>query len=162
MKPQNCLVNDNGCVKLADFGEATFQRSTRLMSRGIGTIIYMSPEMLKLMRYSTPTDIYSLGIMLWEMLTTEEPYSWVGYWDIGPHVCEGGRPVIPDDCSERYAELMRRCWARDPSQRPSASEILTILAAEVRADDEKEDGHEPSRFEVNRELYESLYLTAVK
>ena len=40
MKPQNCLVNDNGCVKLADFGEATFQRSTRLMSRGIGTIMF--------------------------------------------------------------------------------------------------------------------------
>ena len=44
----------------------------------------------------------------------------------------------------------------------SYARILTILAAEVRADDEKEDGHEPSRFEVNRELYESLYLTAVK
>ena len=78
LKPENILIEDDGTVKLVDFGIALLQGARRLTFRrltsGFGTPDYMAPEQVQGDRGDARTDLYALGVMLYEMLTGEVPY----------------------------------------------------------------------------------------
>src|SRR4029077_4755826 len=78
LKPENVLVTDDGHVKLLDFGIAMDEAARRLtwagLSSTIGTPDYMAPEQVRGRRGDVRTDIYFLGVMLYEMITGELPY----------------------------------------------------------------------------------------
>lgn len=72
--------------------------------------------------------MYSYGIVLWELITAQEPYDGMESMEVAYAAAERGlRPVIPTVCPEGYAELMERCWSDDPSDRPDFTEVLSIL-----------------------------------
>lgn len=138
LKSSNILCDQSYCPKICDFGLSRLKAqtvpsvlSTRLnqavMTGNCGTIQWMAPEVLSNQKYSETADVYSFGIILWELLVQDCPYG-----ETTPQVSvalavvqHGDRPQVPDDCPEKYRILMNRCWAQDPLQRPSFQNLLS-------------------------------------
>jgi eukaryotic-like serine/threonine-protein kinase len=135
VKPQNLLVREDGCVKVADLGIARAAESTHLTQRGtiLGTAAYLSPEQAAGEEVTSAADVYSLGAVLYELLTGRPPYVFSSLAELAAKQ-SGGEIVPPRDLEpavpERLEAVVMRCLARDPQFRPpSAAE----LAAELRA-----------------------------
>ncbi|KAJ8764236.1 hypothetical protein K2173_005976 [Erythroxylum novogranatense] len=141
LKTANLLMDENEVVKVADFGVARVQIQSGVMTAETGTYRWMAPEVIEHKPYDQKADVFSFGIVLWELLTGELPYSYLTPLQAAVGVVQKGlRPTIPKHSHPKVAELLERCWRQDPSQRPSFSEILDNLqhmAKEVT--DERED-----------------------
>ncbi|KAM0040324.1 putative protein kinase TKL-Pl-6 family [Helianthus debilis subsp. tardiflorus] len=149
LKCDNLLVNmkdsSRPICKVGDFGLSKIKRNT-LVSGGVrGTLPWMAPELLNggSNKVSEKVDVFSFGIVLWEILTREEPYANMHYGAIiGGIVNNTLRPTIPSDCDPDWRRLMEQCWAPDPAVRPSFTEItnqLRIMSAAHKA-----HAHKPS------------------
>ena len=76
---------------------------------------------------TTAVDVYAYGILLWEMLTKQVPYSEMTLLQIAFFVNQGGRPEIPDSCPETLAKLIKKCLNQDPGRRPTMTQIRSLL-----------------------------------
>jgi len=74
LKPENVLLSDDGRIKVTDFGLARELSANTDTGSLVGTVAYLAPEVIRRGKAETPSDIYSFGIMLYEMLTGEQPY----------------------------------------------------------------------------------------
>ncbi|XP_010537796.1 PREDICTED: uncharacterized protein LOC104812369 [Tarenaya hassleriana] len=134
LKCDNLLVNlkdpSRPICKVGDFGLSKIKRNT-LVSGGVrGTLPWMAPELLNgsSNKVSEKVDVFSFGIVLWEILTGEEPYANMHYGAIiGGIVNNTLRPTIPSHCDSEWMELMEECWAPNPVARPSFTEIADRL-----------------------------------
>eukprot|EP00730_Choanoeca_flexa_P002401 TRINITY_DN11035_c0_g1_i1.p1 TRINITY_DN11035_c0_g1~~TRINITY_DN11035_c0_g1_i1.p1 ORF type:complete len:130 (+),score=15.57 TRINITY_DN11035_c0_g1_i1:22-411(+) len=97
---------------------------------GVGTLLWLSPEIHDGQRYSLSSDVYSFGIVLWEIASRLQP--WMDKktsWQITDSVLAGERPPL-DACRpapEEYIALMQLCWKQDADERPSFGECLSQL-----------------------------------
>jgi serine/threonine-protein kinase len=135
VKPQNLLVREDGCVKVADLGIARAAEATRLTERGtiLGTAAYLAPEQAAGEDVTAAADVYSLGAVLYELLTGRTPYDVSSLGELAARQ-SSGEIVAPRDLEpeipERLEAVVMRCLARDPRFRVgSAGE----LAADARA-----------------------------
>ncbi|CAA0818521.1 Protein kinase superfamily protein with octicosapeptide/Phox/Bem1p domain [Striga hermonthica] len=139
LKCDNLLVNlkdpSRPICKVGDFGLSKIKRNT-LVSGGVrGTLPWMAPELLNgsSNKVSEKVDVFSFGIVLWEILTGEEPYASMHYGAIiGGIVNNTLRPKIPSYCDAEWRALMEQCWAPNPALRPSFTEIagrLRVMSA---------------------------------
>ncbi|CAL5090082.1 unnamed protein product [Urochloa decumbens] len=136
LKCDNLLVNlkdqSRPICKVGDFGLSKIKRNT-LVSGGVrGTLPWMAPELLNgsSNKVSEKVDVFSFGIVLWEILTGEEPYANMHYGAIiGGIVNNTLRPPVPPSCDPEWRRLMEQCWAPDPAQRPAFTEIAGRLRA---------------------------------
>ncbi|CAN6457317.1 unnamed protein product [Victoria cruziana] len=116
--------------KVGDFGLSKIKRNT-LVSGGVrGTLPWMAPELLNgsSSKVSEKVDVFSFGIVMWEILTGDEPYANMHYGAIiGGIVNNTLRPHVPSWCDPDWRKLMEQCWAPDPSARPSFTEIVRRL-----------------------------------
>ncbi|OAY48669.1 uncharacterized protein LOC110618020 isoform X2 [Manihot esculenta] len=134
LKCDNLLVNlkdpQRPICKVGDFGLSKIKRNT-LVSGGVrGTLPWMAPELLNgsSNKVSEKVDVFSFGIVLWEILTGEEPYANMHYGAIiGGIVNNTLRPAIPSTCDPEWKRLMEQCWAPNPAVRPSFTEIAGRL-----------------------------------
>ncbi|KAF4359749.1 hypothetical protein F8388_008311 [Cannabis sativa] len=134
LKCENLLVNmrdpQRPVCKIGDLGLSKVKQHT-LVSGGIrGTLPWMAPELLsgKSNMVTEKIDVYSFGIVMWELLTGEEPYSGLHSASIiGGIVNNSLRPQIPSWCDPEWKALMEACWSSDPTQRPSFTEISQKL-----------------------------------
>ncbi|XP_047337045.1 uncharacterized protein LOC124940564 [Impatiens glandulifera] len=134
LKCDNLLVDlidpSRPICKVGDFGLSKIKRNT-LVSGGVrGTLPWMAPELLNgsSNKVSEKVDVFSFGIVLWEILTVEEPYANMHYGAIiGGIVNNTLRPSIPSYCDLEWRELMEQCWAPSPPARPSFTEIASRL-----------------------------------
>ncbi|CAH8300115.1 unnamed protein product [Eruca vesicaria subsp. sativa] len=134
LKCDNLLVNlkdpARPICKVGDFGLSKIKRNT-LVSGGVrGTLPWMAPELLSgsSSKVSEKVDVFSFGIVLWEILTGEEPYANMHYGAIiGGIVNNSLRPTVPSYCDPEWRMLMEQCWAPDPFVRPSFPEIARRL-----------------------------------
>jgi len=134
LKCDNLLVNmrdhHRPICKIGDMGLSKIKQQT-LVSGGVrGTLPWMAPELLsgKSGKVTDKVDVYSFGIVMWELLTGEEPYAKMHCGEIiGGIMSNTLRPPIPSWCEPSWRSLMERCWSSDPGQRPSFSEIATEL-----------------------------------
>ncbi len=126
LTPGNLFRTTEGVVKLLDFGLAKIADATLgTGSRPLGTMAYMSPEQLAGAPIDGRADIWSLGVVLYEMLTGERPYTGRTVSEVRLAILDDGRPGPPvDDLPPAAADLLTRMLARDPSARPPAAEIL--------------------------------------
>src|SRR3989442_15992990 len=90
-----------------------------------GIISYMAPEILRGKKYTTSSDIYSFGMIMWELMTGRRPF-WDETHDIDLiiEICDGLRPPIVTTAPDGYIELMQECWHPDPKKRPTANDII--------------------------------------
>ncbi|KAF7834794.1 putative serine/threonine-protein kinase [Senna tora] len=153
LKCDNLLVNLKDPLrpicKVGDFGLSKIKRNT-LVSGGVrGTLPWMAPELLNgsSNKVSEKVDVFSFGIVLWEILTGEEPYANMHYGAIiGGIVNNTLRPTIPSYCDSEWRTLMEQCWAPNPAVRPSFTEIarrLRVMSA--AASQTKGQPHKPSK-----------------
>uniref|UniRef100_A0A6B2L2R1 non-specific serine/threonine protein kinase n=1 Tax=Arcella intermedia TaxID=1963864 RepID=A0A6B2L2R1_9EUKA len=132
LKSSNLLVDDNGKVKVCDFGLAQVKPNAANLideDHARGTPLWMAPEVMQFKEFNEKADVYSFGIVLWELLTRKEPFSHHKvYSKFRKAVCEKyERPEIPEDTVPSLARLIKQCWAPDPKVRPSFKEIITHL-----------------------------------
>jgi len=134
LKPSNLLVDDEWNVKLADFGLAGIKDENTTMTR-CGTPCWTAPEVLKGERYSEKADIYSFGIIMWEVITRKQPFAGTNFIGITLEVLEGHRPPLPKDCPEALAKLIKKCWHTKAEKRPSIDKIIASLGSLANIDD---------------------------
>ncbi|KAG0562583.1 hypothetical protein KC19_9G157500 [Ceratodon purpureus] len=144
LKAESCLVNPRGLiegdgyvVKLIDFGESklrSLEMGSHFKTRNRGTRAWMAPEVIgkegdESNLYTWSTDVYSFGMTCYEIITGEIPFGTVmGRARLLPEmICAGHRPTIPDYCPDGLREMMMKCWAHSPGDRPSFKEIRQTL-----------------------------------
>jgi serine/threonine protein kinase len=134
LKPKNIGINANGNVKLFDFGFARLlphERSvddTFKMTGRIGTLRYMAPEVALKESYNLKVDVYSWSIILWEMLSLENPYQTIPREQFLTLVCQREErhkldPVWP----KSLRDLIGRSWGNHISTRPTMEEVYALV-----------------------------------
>ncbi|CAM8974301.1 unnamed protein product [Rhodiola kirilowii] len=148
LKAPNLLMDENEVVKVADFGVARVKTQSGVMTAETGTYRWMAPEVIEHKPYDHKADIFSFGIVLWELLTGKLPYEFLTPLQAAVGVVQKGlRPSIPKNTHPKLTELLERCWQQEPEQRPDFSEIIDILqqiVKEVNEETERKENHPAS------------------
>ncbi|XP_066584468.1 mitogen-activated protein kinase kinase kinase 10 isoform X2 [Prorops nasuta] len=119
-------------LKITDFGLAREVYKTTRMSAA-GTYAWMAPEVIKKSTFSKASDVWSYGVLLWELLTGETPYKGIDALAVAYGVAVNKLTLpIPSTCPQPWRYLMEACWASDSHCRPGFAEILVELD-EVRS-----------------------------
>ncbi|XP_007941180.1 mitogen-activated protein kinase kinase kinase 10 [Orycteropus afer afer] len=114
-------------LKITDFGLAREWHKTTKMSAA-GTYAWMAPEVIRLSLFSKSSDVWSFGVLLWELLTGEVPYREIDALAVAYGVAMNKLTLpIPSTCPEPFARLLEECWDPEPHGRPDFSSILKRL-----------------------------------
>ncbi|ELP92044.1 protein serine/threonine kinase, putative [Entamoeba invadens IP1] len=138
IKPDNLLVFslDLGATvnaKVTDFGSSrniNMLMTNMTFTKGIGTPVYMAPEVLKQKKYKKSADIFSFGITFYETLNWCEAYDKNLFkfpWKIAEFVISGKRLERKESMSENQFKLIQRCWNQQPEDRPKIDEIVEVI-----------------------------------
>lgn len=129
LKSPNLLVDKNWVVKVCDFGLSRMKHSTFLSSRSTaGTAEWMAPEVLRNEPSDEKCDVYSFGVILWELCTLQQPWGGMNPMQVvGAVGFQHRRLDIPDDMDPAIADIIRKCWQTDSKLRPSFTEIMAAL-----------------------------------
>ncbi|KRT86350.1 protein kinase, partial [Oryctes borbonicus] len=143
LKSPNVLIGKDELIKISDFGTSrTWNEVSTKMSFG-GTVAWMAPEAIKEYPCSEKIDIWSFGVVLWELLTCEIPYKDMEMTAIMYMVGMGKlRPPIPSTCPEGFKLIMQMCWKYNPKERPSFKLIcnhLEIASVEILSNYNKDE-----------------------
>jgi serine/threonine protein kinase len=127
LKPSNLLVDESWNVKVADFGFARIKEENVTMTR-CGSPCWTAPEVIKGDKYTESADVYSFGIIMWEVLTRRQPFAGRNFMGVSLDVLEGRRPQVPPDCPPDFKKLMKRCWHGQADKRPRMDEVVETLS----------------------------------
>ena len=140
LKPENLMIV-NGRVKVMDFGIGkVLQAMKKGSSHAVGTLQYMSPEQIDAAGVDERSDLYSLGLVLWEMLVGHPPFQSESTRELLNLQCTAPPPPLPDDVRvglpRGIERLLARLLAKAPADRPaSAQEVVTALEPFAAAGD---------------------------
>ncbi|XP_042437186.1 probable serine/threonine-protein kinase DDB_G0282963 [Zingiber officinale] len=126
LKSSNLLVDKNWTVKVGDFGLSRLKHETYLTTKsGKGTPQWMAPEVLRNEPSDEKSDVYSYGVVLWELVTEKIPWynlnsmqviAAVGFMD--------QRLDLPADLDQQWVSIIQSCWQREPKLRPTFQELI--------------------------------------
>jgi serine/threonine protein kinase len=147
IKSMNFLLNYSGsldhkyCVKVCDFGLAEIRHETLSQSASfpslqlVGSFYWKAPELLTNHgRHTKQSDIYSLGMVFWELATARKP--WDEYEDeeiILIQIKTGERPTIPSDIPEQFKQLIQDAWNHNPQKRPTCFQLMERIHKEINS-----------------------------
>ncbi|CAH8866405.1 unnamed protein product [Trichobilharzia szidati] len=128
LKSPNVLVGYDHVLKISDFGASREWTENSTKMSFTGTVAWMAPEIIRNEPCSFKVDVWSYGVLLWELLTGEVPYHNVDstaiLWGVGS---EHLRLPVPMTCPTELRVLMKTCWNVKPGNRPSFRQILSHL-----------------------------------
>lgn len=123
--------SDTSDIKISDFGLSRLYQKSCILSGHLGTCYWMAPEIIVKKRYSTKVDVYSYGIIIWEVCTRKTPYGCMSQQQVQFYVSvKKGRPnmkIIPNDTPPKIIQLMQMCWDHEPNNRPTFEFIVDFL-----------------------------------
>ncbi|KAH8318198.1 hypothetical protein KR067_012718, partial [Drosophila pandora] len=132
---RNCLVNSDRVVKISDFGmarptfESDYYRYNRKGMRKLFPVRWMPPETLSLGIFTTASDIWSFGIVLYELISFGSyPYQGLTNSQVLDYVKSGNTIKIPFKAKPQLKRLIQACWSQDAAHRPSATEIVEYVS----------------------------------
>jgi len=137
LKSPNVLIDEANSIKLTDFNLSKYMDAS-MQSSSVAAMNprWLAPELLDGVPASAESDIFSLGVVLWELLTMQVPWEGANPWVIVEKIRKGERLAYKYDstlCSraafDAYVGLMNDCWSSEPSNRPTASAAAGSLAA---------------------------------
>ena len=130
LKSANILLDESYTAKVCDFGLSRLKAQESNMTGNCGTVQWMAPEVLSNENYNEKADVYSYGIICWELLTAECPFD-----GMAPIQCalavlnRDQRPEIPKWCPPALQALIRSCVKKDPKLRPTFEQIIEKIDA---------------------------------
>ncbi|XP_043944641.1 hepatocyte growth factor receptor isoform X2 [Protopterus annectens] len=132
---RNCMLDESFTVKVADFGLARdiFDKEYYSVHNKTGTklpVKWMALESLQTQKFTTKSDVWSFGVLLWELMTRgAPPYPDVNSFDITVYLLQGRRLLQPEYCPDSLYEVMLKCWHPKPEIRPTFSELVSNISA---------------------------------
>lgn len=136
LKPDNVLLDGDLRPHITDFGLSKFFQTghSKTQSQACGTPIYKAPEIITSgNKYDTKADVYAFGILMYEVLTEQPPYTLYANGQLTEFqlnekvVNEDYRPEFTVPIKQSHKQLIEQCWAKDPNQRPTFEEIFNKL-----------------------------------
>ncbi|XP_006759561.1 PREDICTED: BDNF/NT-3 growth factors receptor [Myotis davidii] len=128
---RNCLVGENLLVKIGDFGMSRDVYSTDYYRVGGHTMLpirWMPPESIMYRKFTTESDVWSLGVVLWEIFTYgKQPWYQLSNNEVIECITQGRVLQRPRTCPQEVYELMLGCWQREPHMRKNIKGIHTLL-----------------------------------
>ena len=139
LKPGNILLDNEYHPHITDFGLSKLYETGRSMiqSQQCGTSMYMAPEIIEGIRYNGKVDVYSFGILMFEVVTDSVPYPLLLNGKMSPYsfnkkiIEEDLRPKFEFPINPSIQKLIESCWAKDPKERPTFEEIYKKLAYNI-------------------------------
>ncbi|CAN6452372.1 unnamed protein product [Victoria cruziana] len=134
LKSPNLLVDKKWTVKVCDFGLSRLKANTFLSSKSTaGTPEWMAPEVLRDEPSNEKCDVYSFGVILWELVTMQQPWSSLNPAQVVAAVgFQNKRLQIPSYVNPKVASIIESCFANDPWKRPSFSSIMDSLKSLIK------------------------------
>lgn len=147
LKPANILLDENMYPHVSDFGLSRMLPDTKesitkfyTMTGATGTPLYMAPEVMSGERYNAKADVFSFGMLVYELVTDQAP--WQGrrfnFHQLYSAVTASERPEIPSYVPDSMRNLIVSCWDPNPSARPSMEEICSKLSSQMLDPGEEE------------------------
>ncbi|XP_071400491.1 neurotrophic tyrosine kinase, receptor, type 2b [Centroberyx affinis] len=134
---RNCLVGENLLVKIGDFGMSRDVYSTDYYRVGGHTMLpirWMPPESIMYRRFTTESDVWSLGVVLWEIFTYgKQPWYQLSNNEVIECITQGRVLQRPRTCPKEVYDLMLGCWQREPYMRLNIKEIHGLLQSLAKA-----------------------------
>ncbi len=134
LKSANVLIGEDGAIKITDFGLAqmrSFERNLTMTGECVGTPLYMSPEQIRGEKVDRRTDIYSLGIIAYELLTGKTPYQAESWYGLASQIVTGPPPQFensPSPVPNWYQQFVQRAAAKERGMRfQSTQEMVAFL-----------------------------------
>ena len=127
---RNCLVAEPRVIKIADFGMAheLYQEYYQRGNAGLLPVRWMAPESLSMGKFSVASDVWSFGVVLWEMVTFgETPFTGMNNNSVMQNIKKGGMLTRPNNCPDSIYDLMRKCWRQTPDDRPTFLDLGHLI-----------------------------------
>ncbi|XP_076340279.1 focal adhesion kinase 1-like [Tachypleus tridentatus] len=138
---RNVLVTSHDCIKLADFGLSRWiEDHYYKASKGKLPIKWMAPESINFQRFTTASDVWMFGVCMWEILMMGvKPFQGIKNSDVIRKIENGERLPLPPNCPPHLYSLMSKCWAYEPSARPSFQYIKHILCENLGEEQKQQE-----------------------
>ena len=136
LKPGNIMLRKDGCVKIVDFGLAKQQdlnagSTTEVSSPGVvvGTVGYMSPEQIRGGKLDSRSDIFSLGVILFEMISGKRPFTGASSVEVMNAILNEDAPELPASAPPQLTSLIHHCLKKDPGRRFQSAADLGFVSS---------------------------------
>lgn len=156
---RNCLLNSDKVAKIADFGmsrDVVFRDYYRINQHRMLPVRWMALESLSGFTFSTKSDVWSLGVVFWEITSYSDlPYAAMANMEVYERIRAGYRLPQPAACPDFLYAICRKCWDSKPASRPDARSVMQEIAAGMNIpapSDEGEDSSEHLAFDTETEL----------